>query len=112
MSLKNVAVERVVFHDGGSDFRDFRAHELGFTDRGGFVLSIKWPQGGSFFTTHPISNMDWRRKHKTQAAYKKIDNETIVIYDDWGRRFTVQAGPDVIDGLVADCVANEIPEEG
>jgi hypothetical protein len=34
----------------------------------------------------------------------------VTIADDWGVRYTICAHKDIIDQIVAECVANEIPE--
>lgn len=51
------------------------------------VVHVGYKEGGSFMTCIPISNLSYRKKHKTLASVNIVKNKTHTIFtitDDWG----------------------------
>jgi hypothetical protein len=112
VSVKNVEAP-VSLRTGYSSQDLVGVRELGFNDRGAFVVD-GWttPPGtrrGAYFTGLPISPVDFRRTHRTEAAFTR-GKGGLVIYCDWGRKHIIDAPADVLDALVSECVAHELPE--
>lgn len=88
--------------------------ELGFNERGSFVISA-WTtevayHRGSYFTVIPISPVEYRRKYPSATSFRRECNNLTVL-DDYGTEYAIYAPDHVLDVLVADCIANEIPEQ-
>lgn len=115
MSVKNVETPFGchVDHDCAHRFTGIR--ELGFNARGAFVIDAHTtpavpaggPRGG-YFTSIPLSPIEYRRLRPTQAAFARAADR-LTIYDDWGCPHHIEAPAEIIDALVAECIANEIP---
>ena len=92
--------------------RFFEAEKIGFTDDGAFVIDLFTTPApsprGSYFTVIPISPADYRIGSKTKAAVAD-HGEHITVYDDWGSPITIGASRDVLDVLLKECEANNIP---
>lgn len=51
--------------------------------------------GGTFFSCLPISPVEYRKRHKTQASIE-IDGSLVKFTDDWGHvsRIEIESAPD------------------
>lgn len=116
MSVKNLDVAFQV-RDGGRDLEFCGIREVGFNERGGFIISA-WttpfvatgePRGG-WTTVLPISGLGYRARRPTKTAFER-GASSIIIYDDWGTSVVITATADVLDQLAAECAANSIPEK-
>jgi hypothetical protein len=115
MSIKDRDTPFVFECDHDVEDRAFTGiRELGFTERGHFVVSAyttppvaPGEPRGTYFTSLPISPMEYRRTHRTRAAFQR-DGDRLVIFDDWGKPYTIDAPSDVIDALADEC-ARELP---
>lgn len=94
--------------------RYFGAKEIGFTDKGTFIVSLHTTPfvrdgdpRGSYFTTIPISDTAYRAKHKTKAAILRR-GQKLVVYCDWGRPHEIGAPSDVLDAIEAEAAAHAI----
>lgn len=101
---------RVVVFDGRA-FHGVR--ELGFSERGGFVADFHttpapMPRGG-YFTALAISPADYRRKRPTKASFTD-EGRQVIVRDDWGSMTRIAAPRDMLDQLVANMRAHELPE--
>jgi hypothetical protein len=86
--------------------------ELGFNERGAFIIAgynspPPEPRGG-YFTGLPISPIEYRRRSRTQTAFARKAAQ-LIIWDDWGTPYSIVAPAHILDTLVAECIANEIP---
>jgi hypothetical protein len=114
MSIQNREVP-FSFHSHSGEALDFTGiRELGFNERGAFIVSA-WttpanPGGprGSYFTAPPISPLAYRRTNRTATGFVR-ERRRLILRDDWGNAYTIAAPADVLDALVAECIANEIP---
>jgi hypothetical protein len=91
----------------------FFGGKVGFNERGSFVVDAfttpPAPQRGRYFAVLPIATVGYRRKSPTKTAYR-VDGDTITVYCDWGRPHQITATSEVVAALVADLIANEVPE--
>ena len=74
----------------------YGAHEIGFNER------------GNYFTALPISPSEYRADHKTKCAYQDA-GKALIIYDDWGKPYSIEADRDVLDALCEECSAQGLP---
>jgi protein subunit release factor B len=90
----------------------FEARRLGFSEDGGFVVSLFTTEPaehrGGYSTTVPISPASYRAKHKTKAAVEDKGNE-LIIYCDWGNAHRLGASREVIESLLTEAEAHDIP---
>jgi hypothetical protein len=91
----------------------YGAHEIGFNERGSFVLSLfNYPpphdERGNYFTALPISPSEYRANHKTKCAYQDA-GEALIIYDDWGKPYRIEADRDLLDALCSECSSQGLP---
>jgi hypothetical protein len=87
--------------------------ELGFTDNGAFVLSFHttpapMPRGG-YFTCIPISSREYRAKHPTKCGFRD-EGRQLIVWDDWKTMHRIAAPREVLDQLVANMRAHDLPE--
>lgn len=87
--------------------------EIGFNHRDSFVLDL-WTTDpadmrGGFFASIPISSVEYRRTRPTKCGYRQ-NGETLSLFDDGGVRYLIKTNLSVIETLVQECIANEIPE--
>jgi hypothetical protein len=91
----------------------FEALELGFADRGGFIVSVFTTppdqHRGRLFTIVPISDAKYRARNKGSRAAVLDEGSELIIYCDWGRSHRLGASRAVIEQLLADAAAHEIP---
>ena len=97
----------------GRPFEGIR--RVGFVDSGAFVLDFyttppPMPRGG-FFTGIPISPAEYRAEHSTKCAFRDNGHE-VVVWCDWGHPHRIGAERDVLDSLIANIRANDVPEIG
>lgn len=83
---------------------------IGFSDTGHFLIQIKYPEGGGYFTSIPISPKEYRKKHPTNAGFTVMSDKHLIVYDDWGNYYSFTAGKRLIKALAEDCRANDLPE--
>jgi len=89
----------------------FGAKEIGFTDKNNFVLSLfttpidpNDPRRGSYFTTIPISDLEYRQKYGSKAhAMIFASGRSICIYDDFDHPHTITSTKSVISKLAEEC---------
>jgi hypothetical protein len=86
--------------------------ELGFNERGAFVLGFHttpapMPRGG-YFTALAISPASYRKSHPTKCCFVD-EGRQVVVYDDWGRMHRIAASRDVLDALIRNMQANNLP---
>jgi len=103
------STDKVIAKDGR---RFYGADRVGFTEDGMFVFSA-WTtppgdQRGSFFTTIPISDREYRAKRQTKTAVF-LGAGFIDIFDDWGTPTRICAETAMLDTLFAECVAQGLP---
>lgn len=85
---------------------------IGFTVDGNFIVDL-WstpapePRGG-YFTCLPISPLAYRNERKTGASVADFGSH-ISIADDWGSTYIIEAGRQILDALLIECEANEVP---
>lgn len=93
-------------------FADIASADIGFTDSGGFCISIKYNEGGSYFTCIPISHRDYRKDHPTKAAFRAISSREVIVYDDWGKRYNIRIeSANSIEPLVKDMLEHDLPHD-
>ncbi|MDB5937477.1 MAG: hypothetical protein JWQ01_4821 [Massilia sp.] len=86
--------------------------QIGFTADGHFVVDL-WttpapePRGG-WFTCLPISTLAYRKTHKTRTSVADFGSD-ISIADDYGTCYTIEASRPILDALLIECEANEVP---
>lgn len=104
--------DAIIIYNGDSFYG---AKELGFSASGSFILSL-YPlpatheHRGGYWTSIPISGKEYRREHPTKTAFED-HGHMLVIYSDWGTPDTIRAPREILDMLVAECLANEIPQK-
>jgi len=77
-----------------------------------FIVRVSYPEGGSYFTTIPISGKVYRSTRNTKCGFKRYSNNSIDIYDDWGHGVNFFcADPTVIDKLVDELVEWDVPNQ-
>lgn len=90
----------------------FEAERIGFTDDGAFVIDLFTTPApsprGSYFTVIPISPADYRINNKTKTSVAD-HGEHITVYDDWGSPTTIGASRDVLEAVLEECEANNMP---
>lgn len=109
--MKNISVR---FRCAGYNF--FGGKELGFNERGNFVISAfttlpdSSGRRGNYFSSLPISSKEYREKYPTQCGFKVTSKKSITIYDDWGESFTIFSNSTkLITALENECLANNLP---
>src|SRR3954470_20205891 len=98
-----VATDNIVHFDGR---QFYGAEEIGFTSRGSFIVKAfttppPKPQGG-YFTALPISPLDHRREHGSRVRVMD-EGDSIVVVDDWGKRYRILTVRPVLDSLLREC---------
>ena len=90
--------------------------EIGFNDRGDFVVSLHTTPPahdggprGRYFTSIPISDAEYRKTRPTQAAYETT-SRGLIVYDDWGVAHLIEAPADIVSTLVAEMKEQSVPE--
>lgn len=93
-------------------YQDVACGEFGKTDET-FIFDYRYDEGGSFFTTIPISSMSYRRKYgDTSAKFDVADDFSwMVILDDHGSRHHIQCEDrTIIAWLVRELRHFEVPQ--
>lgn len=109
--MKNVSVR---FWCAGYNF--FGGEELGFNERGNFVISgfttlpDSFGRRGTYFSSLAISSKEYREKYPTQCGFKVTSKKSITLYDDWRKPFSISSNsPKLIKALEIECLANNLP---
>jgi hypothetical protein len=77
---------------------------------GHIVCDLVTPGGGSFFTTIPISSIEWRRTRPTYAAFRVESENSVLVIDDWGAGHRFEGPRWLSLRLFELCRALQIPE--
>jgi hypothetical protein len=108
MSVKNLEVPVV-----WKQHRYPGIKELGFNDRGSFVVNLHTtPSGargrGGYFTSIPISDAVYHQTHQTRTMVEDFGRH-IIVYDDWGSQYRIAARRAVLKVLLAECHSHNVP---
>ena len=97
--------EKIIFE--GQEFVG-RTTEIGFIN-GHFRFSSRYPEGGSYSTSIPISPLSYRLEYPTKTKFKD-DGDQLIIASDHGETSTIQASRHIILSLIDECLEQQIPE--
>jgi len=82
--------------------------ELGFNDKGQFIIDLH-TRNDRYFNTFSVKKTD--RRLNSQAGYRIINNNDIIIFDDWGTPYRFQVRSAVVEMLLKECLDNELVEK-